>query len=76
MKYTINLLMVALLGSLLIAGCHKVDDLPYYSEGKAVVLTASKTSVSPAPADSATNMIDFSWTKKRAAISLILTRLR
>jgi starch-binding outer membrane protein SusE/F len=48
--------------ALLFAACTKVEDLPYYEEGNAVTLTSSKTAVAPAPADSLTNMIAFSWT--------------
>jgi len=45
-----------------LAACTKVDDLPYYDNGTAVTLTASKTSVAPTPADSVTSVIAFSWT--------------
>lgn len=50
-----------------VAGCHKVADLPYYDKGTAVTLTASKTAVAPTPADSVSKVIDFSWTNPNYA---------
>lgn len=47
---------------LLLAACHKVEDLPSYNKGKAVTLTSSKTTISPAPADSMSTVVTFSWT--------------
>lgn len=47
---------------LVVSACEKVDDLPYYDEGKSVALTADRTSVAPTPADSISNVITFSWT--------------
>lgn len=43
-------------------GCDKVDDLPFYNNGSAVTISASKTSVAPTPADSNNNVLSFSWT--------------
>ena len=62
MRNTINTLIIAILAVAVISGCQKVPDLPYYDEGTAVTLTASKTAVAPAPADSVTDVISFSWT--------------
>jgi hypothetical protein len=62
MKNILKLLTLAVTTVFVITACHKVEDLPYYTNGKAVVLTASKTSVAPAPADSAISVISFSWT--------------
>lgn len=45
-----------------IAGCNKVGDLPFYNNGSAVTLTASKSSVVPAPADSNSAVVNFNWT--------------
>ena len=50
-----------------IAGCRKVEDLPYYDKGKAVTLTASKTTIAPAAADSTNNVVTFSWTNPEYA---------
>src|SRR5260221_5001786 len=47
---------------LFFTGCHKVADLPYYNNGTAVTLTASKASLTPAPADSATAVSTLNWT--------------
>jgi hypothetical protein len=59
--------MVATLGLLVFSGCHKVADLPYYNDGKAVTLTASKTSVTPTAADANNAVLDFSWTSPEYA---------
>ena len=42
--------------------CEKIEDLPYYDKGSVVTLTASKTAVTPTPADSVTEVISFNWT--------------
>src|SRR5712675_2238988 len=47
---------------LFFTGCHKVADLPYYNNGTAVTLTASKASLTPTPADSATAILTLNWT--------------
>jgi starch-binding outer membrane protein SusE/F len=52
---------------LLLAACHKVEDLPYYDKGKPVTLTASKTTITPAPADSMNTVVTFSWTNPEYA---------
>ena len=45
-----------------ITACNKVENLPYYSNGNAVTLSASSTSIAPTAADSANNVVTFSWT--------------
>jgi hypothetical protein len=62
MKNIFKLLSLAVTIVFVFTACQKVADLPFYEGGKAVVLTASKTSVAPAPADSATKVLSFSWT--------------
>jgi starch-binding outer membrane protein SusE/F len=62
----IQLILSAVVSCLIIfSGCDKVDDLPYYNNGTAVTLTASKTSVAPTPADSTKSVIDFNWTSPK-----------
>jgi starch-binding outer membrane protein SusE/F len=51
----------------LAVSCNKVEDLPYHEEGSQVQLTASKATVAPTAADSATTVIDFSWTDPKYA---------
>lgn len=46
----------------LFTSCSKVEDLPVYSTGGDVTLTANKTAVTTAPADSNNVAITFSWT--------------
>jgi len=62
MKYLNKFLFLSAAVSLLFTACRKVDDLPFYGKGTAVTLTANKTSVSPTPADSLTEVVSFSWT--------------
>ena len=62
MRYRINLTMLIATLLLGFAACQKVDELPYYKEGTPVNLSIDKTAVSPTPADSASPIINFSWT--------------
>ena len=47
---------------LLLAACHKVEDLPYHDKGTPVTLTASQASLTPTPADSATAVLTVNCT--------------
>lgn len=47
---------------LLLAGCEKVEDLPYYGNGNTIELTVSPNSVAPGPADADNPVVTFSWT--------------
>ena len=60
MKNIFKILTLAVTTVLMVTACTKVADLPYYDNGTAVVLTASKTSVAPTPADSLSAVISFS----------------
>jgi starch-binding outer membrane protein SusE/F len=62
MKYINKFLFLIPVITLVITSCQKVKDLPYYDKGIAVTLNASKTSIAPTPADSANNVVTFSWT--------------
>lgn len=53
--------------TLLLAACNKVDDLPVYGNGTAPALTASATTVAPAPADSNNVALTLSWTDPKYA---------
>ncbi len=67
MKNIYKLLTPAVAVIFVIAACKKVADLPHYDNGTAVTLTASKTAVTPTPADSITSVIAFSWTNPKYA---------
>ncbi len=67
MKRILTALTVALTAVLFFNACHKVDSLPMYANGTAITLTASKTAVVPTPADSAKEVISFSWTNPKYA---------
>jgi len=67
MKKFLAIYSVMVAGLLFIAGCTKVDDLPMYKNGNAVILSASKSSVSPTPADSLNQVVAFSWTSPNYA---------
>lgn len=45
-----------------LAACDKVENLPYYGNGTAPVLSASATSVAPAAADSNNTALTLNWT--------------
>ena len=65
---SIKKLFYLLLGAMIFIGaCTKVDDLPFYEKGSAVVLTSSSASIAPTPADSATNVVTFTWTDPKYA---------
>lgn len=50
-----------------ITACTKMDSLPFYSNGKPVVLTASSTNIAPTPSDSNKVVASFSWTSPNYA---------
>lgn len=62
MKYTINLIVVTVLGLMALTSCEKVADNPYYGEGQDVTLSASSLAIAPAPADSNNVALTLSWT--------------
>lgn len=62
MKHLINLIVVAMLGFMVLPGCDKESDNPFYEEGQAVTLSASATTVAPAPADSNNVALTLNWT--------------
>ena len=62
MKKILSIFSIFLVAVLLFSGCTKIDDLPQYEKGKAVTLTASSNSVVASAADSATQVVSFSWT--------------
>ena len=67
MKSINKIFFLALFAAVVMAGCHKVEELPHYEDGKVVTLAASKTSVTPTPADSLAKVIAFSWTSPKYA---------
>ena len=62
MKYLNRILFFAAIITVVVAGCKKVADLPFYNDGSVVALTASKTTLTPMPADSTKDVVTFSWT--------------
>lgn len=67
MRTIFNLLLLSAAISFFLAACDKIQDLPHYNNGTPVTLAASKTSVAPTPADSANNVVMFSWTNPKYA---------
>ncbi len=67
MKFINKLFFLPVLVMVAVTACKKIDDLPYYDNGTAVTLSASKTSVVPAPADSLNTVVNFSWTSPKYA---------
>ncbi|WP_121352670.1 SusE domain-containing protein [Flavisolibacter nicotianae] len=62
MKKLSIILSVITAAVLVMAGCKKVDPLPYYNDGSQVVLTGPSTAVVPGAADSLKNVLNLSWT--------------
>lgn len=67
MKKVNKILSLAIVVLMFFSACHKVEDLPYYEDGTAVQLTASKNAVAPTPADSVNAVVGFSWTSPQYA---------
>ena len=67
MKSVIKIITIVLTGFLVIPGCHKVADLPYYSKGTKPQLTASSSSIAPAIADSNKTVLTLTWTDPKYA---------
>lgn len=70
MKHIVKFFLAAFSMVVLIASCDKVDNLPFYGNGTAPVLSASTNRVAVAPADSLNPAIAFSWTDPKHATSL------
>ena len=67
MKKNLVIFSITVIATIFFAACNKVDDLPFYENGNAVTLTSSKTAVTPAPADSLSEVVSFSWTNPEYA---------
>lgn len=67
MKKLLSFFYIGLAALVVFSACSRVDDLPYYDKGKPVTLTADKTAVTLALADSNANVVRFSWTDPKYA---------
>jgi len=67
MKSTLNIIIIALLGLLVIPGCQKVEQLPYYSNGTAPDLGVSSVNVVPTVADSNKAVLTLTWSDPKYA---------
>src|SRR3954454_16625073 len=67
MKNTYNSLLLIIGGIMIFAACKKFDTLPYYEKGTAPVLSASTTTITSAPADSASTALTLNWTNPNYA---------
>lgn len=67
MKNIFRLLLLMTGAMSVFSACNRVPDLPFYDKGQAVTLTASKTAVTAAPADSLNSVIAFNWTSPNYA---------
>lgn len=68
MKKLIYFLSIFTLAALVFVGCRKVDVLPNYASGAKVNVTASATTITPTQADSAKNVVTFTWTSPKYSI--------
>jgi starch-binding outer membrane protein SusE/F len=67
MKKIINFVLIATGVVVFLAACSKVPDLPVYGKGTASTLTASTTTIAPAPADSNKVALTLNWTSPNYA---------
>lgn len=67
MRTTIKLFLLAIGVSSFFIACEKAESLPFYESGTAPVLTASSTTLAPAPADSNNTALTLSWTSPNYA---------
>src|SRR4051812_37230103 len=54
--------LMVVVAALVITACDKKDKLPAYQNGTTITLKASKTSLTPTPADSTTALLALDWT--------------
>ncbi len=67
MKNIYNNLLLIVGVIILFAACKKVEPLPYYAKGTAPVLSASTTTITATPADSANTALTLNWTNPNYA---------
>lgn len=67
MKYFSKLLIPVIVLVAFFASCDKVDDLPVYQPGNAVVISSSVSTIAAAPADSNNVGMVISWTSPKYA---------
>ena len=67
MKNILKFLFAAASVIMLYTSCDKVNDLPAYSNGTAVVLTSSAATLAPVVSDSDKTVVTFSWTDPKYA---------
>ncbi|WP_290799376.1 SusE domain-containing protein [Flavihumibacter sp. UBA7668] len=62
MNNIIKLISSLLLGAMLLIGCDKADDLPYYENGIEPSITVSANTIAPVPSDSLETGLVVNWT--------------
>ncbi len=67
MKNILKLFIAAAAVIFFYSACNKVDNLPVYGNGEAVLLTSSVNAIAPAAADSSNTVVSFSWTNPKYA---------
>src|SRR4051812_12146354 len=67
MRRIFNLVLLVTGMAAVMVACDKADSLPVYSSGTASTLSASSTTIAPAPADSNNTALTLSWTSPKYA---------
>src|SRR3954454_17652176 len=67
MKNIYNCLLLVAGAMIVFAACKKFDTLPYYGKGTAPVLSASATTITSSPTDSANAVLTLNWTNPNYA---------
>ncbi|MFM9021091.1 MAG: SusE domain-containing protein [Sediminibacterium sp.] len=58
-------LAILVTGSMLVAACTKIEQLPFYEKGSSITLSTSTSSVTATAADTARSVLDLSWTNPK-----------
>ena len=56
---------ILLTGSILVAACTKIEQLPFYEKGSAITLSSSTSQVTATAADTAKSVLGLSWTNPK-----------
>ena len=67
MKWYLKIAVTAILATTLVTACKKVQELPFYDNGNAPVLTSSAATIAAMAADSNKTVVTFSWSNPKYA---------
>ena len=74
MKYFFKIFFFIAITGLIFSSCNKTADLPFYTNGKAAVLTSSETTLAPLSSDSDKVALTLNWTNPAYATDSATTK--